>query len=108
MAIPAANTGEKRVSPPSMAAASAFSMSWGPSAWDSASGRVGPMRMADTPASSPAAVHTANDTLSIGTPARRAASVFSAAARLALPSRLRPRNSAKAIVRIGTATRMVR
>ncbi len=94
------------LSPPSIDAPSARNSSAGPSAADSVSGRVAPMSTAPTPASRPAITQMPNDTRPVGTPASRAASGFSAVARLARPSGLRRRKTVTASAHSGATMRI--
>ena len=104
MATPLKNTVLSLSSPPSMAAARARTMSPGPRAiapnWTM--GRVGPTRMADTPAKSPASAQMVKEMAREGTPHSSAASRFSADARLARPTRVVRKKIARPIVSRGT------
>ena len=106
MTTPPANTCGRLAIPPTVAAASARTISDGPRAMRVTIGSVGPTRTADTPASRPANVHTASEMRRTGMPARLAASLFSAAARLASPTRVERKNRVSATVTIGTTRRM--
>ena len=64
--------------------------------------RNGASRMSVTPASAPPMVHTMVDTRRTLMPNSLPVSAFSAAARMANPYRVRPRNSAKAAMTSGT------
>ena len=106
MPIPPAKTHGRLSRPPIIAAVSARNSSPGPSDCCVMIGRVGPTRIADAPAISPATTHTASDTLATGIPVRYAASRFSAEARLASPIVVRWRNHHSATIIIGATARM--